>query len=46
MSELGGRVYDLKHQAENPFLDSEVKVIIERIKKIEDQIAKLEEKDK
>lgn len=46
MTELGGRVYELKHQEESPFLDSEVKAIIERIKKFEDQIGELEGKDK
>ena len=46
MTELGGRVYDLKHQEESPFLDSEVKEIIGRIEKLEDQIAALEGKDK
>ena len=46
LTELGGRVYDLKHQEESPFLDNEVKVIIERIKKLEDQIGEFEGKDK
>jgi hypothetical protein len=46
MTELGGRVYDFKDREESPFLDSEVRVIIERINKLEDQIGELEGKDK
>lgn len=46
MTELGGRVYELKQQEESPFSDTEVKEIIERIKKLEDQIGELEGKDK
>lgn len=46
MTELGGRVYELKQQEESPFSDTEVKEIIERIKKLEDQIRELEGKDK
>jgi len=41
MAELGGRVYDLSSQVKNPFLDSKVKAIINRIKKFEAQITKL-----
>src|SRR4030042_6444896 len=42
MAELGGRIYDLKDQVENPLLDNEVKAIITRIKSFEDQITGLE----
>lgn len=41
MAELGGRVYDLSSQVKNPFRDSKVKAIINRIKKFEAQITKL-----
>jgi len=46
MTELGGHVYDLKSRVKNPFLDSKVKTAMERIKKLEDQIMKLEGKTK
>jgi len=46
MTELGGHVYDLKFRVKNPLGDSKVKVVIERIKKLEDQIMKLEGKTK
>jgi hypothetical protein len=46
MTELGGYVYDLKFRVKNPLGDSKVKVVIERIKKLEDQIMKLEGKTK
>ncbi|HMK48548.1 MAG TPA: hypothetical protein VK435_00720 [Thermodesulfovibrionales bacterium] len=38
MAELGGRIYELRHQGESPLLDSEVKTIIGRIEKLEDRI--------
>ena len=44
MTELGGRVYDLRHQGESLFSDSEVKAITERIEKLEKQIGELEGK--
>ena len=46
MTELGGQVYDLKFRVKNPLGDSKVKVVIERIKKLEDQIMRLEGKTK
>ncbi len=42
MTELGGRVYDLRHQDESLYSDSEVKAIMERIEKLEKQIGELE----
>jgi len=46
MTELGGHVYDLKSRVKNPFLDGKVKTAVERIKKLEDQIMRLEGKTK
>ncbi len=42
ISELGGRVYDIRSTVKNPMLDSKVKAIIARTKKLEAQIIKLE----
>jgi len=42
ISELGGKVYDLSAKPKNPLLDSKVKAIIARIRKLEVQIAKIE----
>ncbi len=42
MTELGGRVYDLRHRDESLYSDSEVKAIMERIEKLEKQIGELE----
>jgi len=44
MTELGGRVYELSSKGGNPMSDVTVKLVINRIKKLEKQIAKLEEK--
>ena len=45
MAELGGRVYDLRHQDESPLSDSEAKAIIGRIENLEDRIKGLDEKE-
>ncbi len=42
ISELGGRVYELSGKGRNPMLDSKVKAIKTRIKKLEQEIIKLE----
>lgn len=42
ISDLGGRVHELSSKVKNPMLDSKVKAILARIKKIETQITKLE----
>ncbi len=42
ISELGGRVYDLRTKTKNPMSDSKVKAIISRIKKIEARIDKFD----
>jgi hypothetical protein len=42
ISELGGRVYDIRVKVKNPMSDSRVKAIISRVKKLEDKIEKLE----
>jgi len=44
ITELGGSVYDLSSTSKNPLLDKKVKSIIDRIKKMEIQIRKLEGK--
>jgi len=44
MAELGGRVYDVSSKVKNPMLDKKVKAIVARIKKLENQVAKLEGK--
>ncbi|MGD0883999.1 MAG: hypothetical protein ABSA46_03830 [Thermodesulfovibrionales bacterium] len=44
IAELGGSVYDLSSTSKNPLLDKKVKSIIDRIKKMEIQIRKLEGK--
>lgn len=46
ISELGGRVYDIKSTVKNPMTDSKVKAIIARTKKLETQIMKLESSPK
>ncbi len=46
ISELGGKVYDLKEKLKNPMLDKKIRAIIARIKKLEAQIAKLEGRQK
>jgi hypothetical protein len=46
ISNLGGKVYDLSSTAKNPLLDSKVKAIVGKIKKLEAQIAKIEGKKK
>jgi hypothetical protein len=43
-AELGGRVYDLSSKKKNPMLDSKVKAVVSRIKKLETEVAKLEGK--
>ena len=42
ISELGGKVYDLSGKVRNPMLDTKVKAIKARIKKLELEIVKLE----
>ena len=42
ISELGGKVYDLSGKLRNPMLDTKVKAIKARIKKLELEINKLE----
>lgn len=42
ISELGGKVYELSGKVRNPMLDSKVKAIRARIKKLETEIVKLE----
>jgi uncharacterized protein YlxW (UPF0749 family) len=46
ITELGGRIYDLSSRIKNPMLDTKVKAILARIKKLESQVAKLEVKPK
>ena len=46
IAELGGVVYDLSSKVKNPMLESKVKAVVSRIKKLEAQIAKLEGKTK
>jgi hypothetical protein len=41
-AELGGKVYGLSSKMKNPMLDSKVKTIVSRLKKIETEMAKLE----
>lgn len=43
---LGGKVHELSSKVKNPMLDSKVKAILARIKKIEAEITKLEGKRK
>ncbi len=45
-AELGGKVYDLSSKMKNPLLDSKVKAVMLRIKRLEMQIKKLEGKAK
>lgn len=42
IADLGGRVYDLSGTKKNPLLDAKVKVVINRIRKLEDRLARLE----
>jgi hypothetical protein len=44
MAELGGHIYDLRHQDESPLSDSGVKAIIGRIENLEERITGLNEK--
>lgn len=44
LSELGGKVYSLSATGKNPLLDSKVKSVIARVKKVEARIATLEGK--
>lgn len=46
MTELGGKVYGLSSKTENPMRDTTVKLIVNRIKKLEAQITRLEGKPK
>jgi hypothetical protein len=46
ISELGGRVYDLRTKTKNPMSDSKVKAILSRIEKIEAQIDKFDSQSK
>ncbi|MCG2722317.1 MAG: hypothetical protein L6290_09935 [Thermodesulfovibrionales bacterium] len=43
MAALGGRVYDLSTKVENPFKDKRVTAMVSRMRKLEAQIAKLED---
>ncbi len=42
ISDLGGRVYDMSRTKKNPLMDTKVKAVIGRIRKIEDRLTKLE----
>lgn len=42
ISDLGGRVYDLSRSRKNPLLDTKVKAVIGRIRKLEEHLKKLE----
>jgi hypothetical protein len=44
MAALGGRIYDINLKVKDPIQDKTVKELLGSIKKIEDQIAKLEKK--
>ncbi|MGD0283493.1 MAG: hypothetical protein ABSB95_14150 [Dissulfurispiraceae bacterium] len=44
IAELGGHVYDLSAKTKNPMLDTKVREIIARIKRLEAEIQKLEGK--
>lgn len=44
VSDLGGKIYDLSSKVKNPMLDSKVKAVITRIRKLESQITRLEGK--
>jgi hypothetical protein len=46
ISELGGRVYDLRTKTKNPMSDSKVKAIISRIEKIEAKMDKFDGQSK
>lgn len=46
IAELGGKVYDLSSKVKNPMLDSKVKAVVAKIKKLETQITRLEGKAK
>lgn len=46
MAALGGRVYDLSAKVDNPFKDKRVSAMVSRMRKLEAQIAKLEERRK
>lgn len=47
MTELGGRAYDILNNKKSPAADSKVKTVFARIKKLEEQLRKLEgEKEK
>jgi hypothetical protein len=41
-AELGGKVYSLSSKLKNPMLDSKVKAVVSRLKKLETEMAKLE----
>jgi hypothetical protein len=45
-AELGGKVYDLSSKLKNPMLDSRVKAVVSRIRKLETQMTKLEGRKK
>lgn len=42
IAELGGRVYDMSGTKKNPLLDAKVKAVVSRIRKLEDQLSRLE----
>lgn len=46
IAELGGKVYSLNSKMKNPMLDSKVKAVMGRIKKLEAQIVKIEDAKK
>lgn len=46
IAELGGKVYSISSKMKNPMLDSRVKAVMGRIKKLEAQIVKIEDAKK
>lgn len=46
LTELGGRVYDLRSKIENPMMEKKVKAAISRIRRLETQITRHERKPK
>jgi hypothetical protein len=42
MAELGGRVYDILNSKKNPAADDKIKTVFVKIKKLEEQLRKLE----
>ena len=46
MAELGGHIYELKEKVKNPLSEEKVQNIMTRIRKMEDEIARIEGKTK